>query len=190
MILAYAYGLRTPLITGLVLLEAFIAAEILLVSGSAWYNLPSRPENFMLGGALILLLPPVILGRHPPGFPVLYRMLGLAGLLIPTLVLSQNGDLSHLRRWADTVQTCYMLFGFAAGAVAIWFGLARRLKDLVYGGSFFLAVFLYAQYLEWWWDWMPKYLFFLIVAATAVAAVSVMKRLRWAMGAADDGAGQ
>jgi predicted RND superfamily exporter protein len=31
---------------------------------------------------------------------------------------------------------------------------------------------------DWWWDWMPKYLFFLVIGLISVALLVVFKRLR------------
>jgi hypothetical protein len=63
-------------------------------------------------------------------------------------------------------------------AAAIWFGIARRFKEAVYTGTFFFVVLLFLEFVEWWWDWMPRYLFFLIVALTSVAVMIGLRRLR------------
>jgi hypothetical protein len=34
------------------------------------------------------------------------------------------------------------------------------------------------KFVDWWWDWMPKYLFFLIVGLTALALLWAFRRLR------------
>ena len=35
-----------------------------------------------------------------------------------------------------------------------------------------------SNYVVWWWELMPKYLFFLVLGLTAVLVLLVMKRLR------------
>ncbi len=32
-------------------------------------------------------------------------------------------------------------------------------------GNVFFTIFLYTKFYDWWWDWMPKYLFFLLPTA-------------------------
>ena len=39
-------------------------------------------------------------------------------------------------------------------------------------------IFLYTKFFDWWWDVMPKYLFFLVLGLTAVLLLVVMRRLR------------
>jgi hypothetical protein len=37
---------------------------------------------------------------------------------------------------------------------------------------------LFVKYVDWWWDWMPRYLFFLVVGATALAVLVLFSRAR------------
>jgi len=41
-----------------------------------------------------------------------------------------------------------------------------------------LVVFLFTRLYHWWWDWMPKYLFFAAIGALGIALVLIFKRLR------------
>ena len=82
---------------------------------------------------------------------------------------------------ADAVRILYQVLGFGGSAGIIWLGIARRRKELVYGGSTAFIALLYSEFTAWWWDWMPKYLFFLIVGASAVVVVLILKRLRAAV---------
>ena len=45
-------------------------------------------------------------------------------------------------------------------------------------GSVFFTIYLYTKFFDWWWEWMPKYLFFLVVGLVAVLLLSVLRRLR------------
>ena len=40
------------------------------------------------------------------------------------------------------------------------------------------CIFLYTKFYDWWWDWMPKYIFFLVMGLAAVLLLVVFKRLR------------
>jgi len=40
------------------------------------------------------------------------------------------------------------------------------------------VLFLYTKFYQWWWGWMPKYLFFLLIGLTAILALLILKRLR------------
>ncbi|MGH7164243.1 MAG: DUF2157 domain-containing protein, partial [Nitrospiraceae bacterium] len=37
---------------------------------------------------------------------------------------------------------------------------------------------LYTKFFDWWWDWMAKYLFFLLLGLIAVLLLLVFQRLR------------
>jgi hypothetical protein len=42
----------------------------------------------------------------------------------------------------------------------------------------FFVIFLYTKFFDWWWEVMPKYLFFLVLGLTAVLLLFIMRRLR------------
>ena len=45
-------------------------------------------------------------------------------------------------------------------------------------GIVFFVIFLYTKFYEWWWEIMPKYLFFLVIGLTAVLILLILNRLR------------
>jgi uncharacterized membrane protein len=45
-------------------------------------------------------------------------------------------------------------------------------------GVTFFVIFLYTKFYNWWWEVMPKYLFFLVVGLSAVLLLFVFRRLR------------
>jgi hypothetical protein len=48
----------------------------------------------------------------------------------------------------------------------------------------FFLIFLYTKFFDWWWNWMPKYLFFFVLGLTAVLFLVTLRRLRAHGGAA------
>jgi hypothetical protein len=88
------------------------------------------------------------------------------------------GSLSYLALEERSIEIAYQLLGFALSAAAIWLGIAARWREVVYSGTFFFVALLFLEFVNWWWAWMPRYLFFLIVALTSVAVVIGLKRLR------------
>ena len=63
-------------------------------------------------------------------------------------------------------------------AAAIWIGVRREWRETVNVGVVFFVLFLYVRYFDWWWDSMPKYLFFLLLGLTAVAILLILRRAR------------
>ncbi|HNO64232.1 MAG TPA: hypothetical protein PKJ44_09610 [Thauera aminoaromatica] len=68
------------------------------------------------------------------------------------------------------------LTGFVTSALAIWFGARRAWNDMVNTGIVFLMLFRYTKLFDRWWDIMPKWLFFLVVALAAILVLRVLRR--------------
>lgn len=60
----------------------------------------------------------------------------------------------------------------------IWLGVRREWADVVNTGLSFFVIFLYTKLFDWWWESMPKYLFFLVLGLSAVLILLVLRRLR------------
>ena len=49
---------------------------------------------------------------------------------------------------------------------------------MVNTGVTFFVIFIYTKFFDWWWDVMPKYLFFLVLGLVAILSLVILKRLR------------
>ena len=94
------------------------------------------------------------------------------------LALSEWGAHSYLTIDTRIVEVTYEFVGLASCAGAIWLGILRQWDGVVNMSSVFFAIFLLCRLYHWWWDWLPKYLFFAIVGATAILLVLGFKRVR------------
>jgi len=54
----------------------------------------------------------------------------------------------------------------------------RRHREVLNLGAAFFAIFLITRFVAWWWEWMPKYLFFFLVRAIALGLLTAFRRLR------------
>src|SRR5262249_21659227 len=115
--------------------------------------------------------------RHP-SFPPIYRVFGAVGVFVPVLILSNWGSGSRLNWEAHTVQGFYQIAGFTLSAALVWLGVRRGWKDAVNTGLTSFVVFLYAKLFDWWWDSMPKSLFFFVLALIALLILVVLRRVR------------
>jgi hypothetical protein len=183
LLLAYSCGSRLLLQAGIVCLMGFIAARVGAWGGSYWLDLGDRPENFLPAGALLFVLPSVVSHDRFPGFAPILRVYGLLGLFLPMLVLSFAGFLSYIDAEAGTIRATYQVAGFALGAATAWLGIRRGWPAVFNTGVTFFVIFLYTKFFEWWWDWMPKYLFFLVIGLSAILVLFILQRLRGARSA-------
>ncbi len=171
---------------GVVVLVAYLPAFALSLAGYSWKAVVERPELVALPAALGLI---TILGKGEggkgegeSGKGALDRWLTLPRELVPwaravlllvvlgtILVLSATGAVSVLPFDENAIKVVYQLSAVVAAIVTIGAGLRYGLRDVVVIGSLFTGAFLLVRFVDWWWDWMPKYLFFLILAAVALA---------------------
>ena len=180
-LLAYAYELRLLQVAGILCLCAFIAARVGTWSGMYWIYFGERPENFFPAALLILLVPVAFDQSRFAGFAATYRIWGMLALFLPMLVLANWGSTSYLDLDPDLVQGLYQTLAFAGTAGFIWLGTRRDWKEVSNTGVALFVIFLYTKLFDWWWDWMPKYIFFLLMALAAVLLLIVFKRLRGAI---------
>ena len=174
MVIGYAYGLRLPLAAGLVCLLLWIAARVGTWSGMPWASSLEFPEHHLLAGLVVLAVPFVF--KHE--LDRVYRLAGLLAVLVALFWLAVEPNDSRLPLDLENVKVLYHVLAFVIPAAAIALGLWRRWGDMVYIAATFFVIHLYARFFDWWFDWMPKYLFFLILGLTAVAALFVLMRLR------------
>jgi uncharacterized membrane protein len=178
LLLAYASNTRLLLAAGILCLAGYLSAQMGTWSGCYWLHFGERPENF-LPAALLLFLAPTIFCHHRfSGFQTIYRVFAMLLAFIPLLILANWGAISYLDLAADTVEVLYQIAGFTLSGAAIWLGIRRNWPEVVNTGNVFFTIFLYTKFYDWWWQWLPKYLFFLIIGLTAILMLLILKRLR------------
>ncbi|MGB5540431.1 MAG: DUF2157 domain-containing protein [Gammaproteobacteria bacterium] len=177
LLLAYAYELRLLLVAGLTSLMAWLSATVGTWSGCYWLSFGERPENFILAGVLMFAFG--WCGRERTrNFAALYRVYGLLVVFIAILVLANWGQISYLPLANGTIENLYQVSGFVVAGLAIWLGIRRHWPGVVNLGSTFFVLYLYTRLFDWWWDWMPKYLFFLLLGLVAILLLLVLRRMR------------
>ena len=118
--------------------------------------------------------------NHPAYWAfIVHRASGiLLALFLPMLVLAHWGAGSYLDYSISRIEAAYQLLGFVVAAAVIWLGVRRDWADVVNTGLTFFVIFLYTKLFDWWWEIMPKWLFFLVLGLVAVLLLTVFKRLR------------
>ncbi|MEN8258523.1 MAG: DUF2157 domain-containing protein [Thermodesulfobacteriota bacterium] len=177
-LLAYASDARLLLAAGIICFAGYLSAQMGTWSGCYWIHFGERPENFFPAALLLFLIPMFFSHHRFSGFQPIYRVFAMLLFFIPVLILSNWGAISYLYLSRDAVEIIYQVAGFVVSAAAIWFGIRRNWPDLVNTGNVFFTIFLYTKFYDWWWKWMPKYLFFLVIGLTAMLMLLILKRLR------------
>lgn len=175
---AYAYGLRLMLGAGLVLVCAWIAALVLHFRGFSWVELMQSSRLLIPGAALIYAVPWLTRGRGPEGFDLVFQLCGAGLGLFALLLQSAVGDLCCGGAAPGTIAAAYQLAGLLIAVAVVTHGLRLGRPALVNMGAGAFIVFLFVRLHSWWWDWMPKYLFFLVLGLIAFALLLVFRRIR------------
>lgn len=177
-LLAYRYDLRLLLAAGICCVIAWVSARVGAFGGVYWLSAGEWPEHYFPVGALLLAVPMLISHRRFAGFETIYRVFGLLCLLVPMLILGHWGRGSHLDIDPWLIEGGYQVTGFVVSALAIWMGARRSWNDMVNTGIVFFVLLLYTKFFDWWWAIMPKWLFFLVLALSAILVLVVLRRLR------------
>jgi hypothetical protein len=177
-LLAYACDARLLVAAGIISLTCFLSARMGTWSGCYWIYFGERPENFLPAAVIIFILPLFINHRRFSGFDAIYRVFAMLVFFIPVLILANWGSASYLDMSNDHIEVLYQLGGFVFSALAIWLGIRKNWPEVVNTGNVFFVILIYTKFYDWWWDWMPKYLFFFVIGLTATAALFIFKRLR------------
>lgn len=178
LLLAYLCQSRLLLAAALICLMGFIAARCGTWSGVYWLDVGERPENFFPAAVLIFLVPLVFEQHRYDGFAAIYRVFGLLALFLPMLVMANWGGSSYLPFAPHKLESLYQLLGFVCAALAIWLGARQEWPEVVNTGLTFFVIFLYTKFFDWWWEVLPKYLFFLVLGLGAVAILLFLRYLR------------
>ncbi len=178
LLLAYACDIRLLLGAAILCFTAWLSAQTGTWGGAYWLDFGGRPENFFPAALLLFFLPQCLQHRRHPDFASVYRVFGLLCLLLPVLVLSNAGFISYLPFAPNYIEGGYQLAGFLLSAAVIWLGIRQHWNDTFNTGNVFFVIFLYTKFFDWWWDSLPKYLFFFLLGLMAMGLLLVFKRLR------------
>lgn len=176
-ILAYGYRIRLLLLASLVCGTIYLAALPMKWSGGPWENFPESPENLLLPGVVLIGCSFASIHRTAPRFAEIYRLLGLLLLAIGLFALAAGVESRYLRLDPKSVRVGYEIAGFAVAGAALFWGFRRNWLEWTYGGALFLLALIYLRFFLWWWELFPRWLFFLVSGAVAVALGLTLKRL-------------
>ena len=182
--LAYGYGLRLLLLTALVSGGVWVAGSLVVLGGYFWSELFVWRESLLPAAGVA-----VALGFFPrtglrEGFGVVYRLFGLIFFFWIVVLYAAFGNGSVLPLSTSSVEAVYQVVGFAAAALVIWAGIRRQWNDVTYTGVTAFTILLFIKATDWWWDWMPRWLFFLVLGGMAVGVMLVLKRVKAHVGGA------
>lgn len=178
LILAYACNIRLLLVAAILCFFAFIAARVGTWSGVYWLYMGEYPENFLLPTLLLFWLPSFISQERFHGFTSIYHVFSMLGFFLVLLIMSNWGDGSYLTIHPDLIEGLYQVAGFLFSALAIAYGIRFSLSHVTATGNTFFMLFLYSKFFDWWWETLPKSIFFLLIGLASLLILVIFQRLR------------
>lgn len=175
--LASAYGFRLVLAASLVALAIAAAASTLWLGGSVWTAVFERLDPLGVAGAGLLILAPHV-GAAARGFEATTRLVGLILAYGVAMVLSMSGEASMLPFSAAVVKGVFQVIVLLTATAGIVVGLRAGRRETWITAATTLLLFLLTRYSDWFWDLLPRYAFFLILAGLTFVALFVLGRVR------------
>ncbi len=177
-LLAYRFRLRLLQAAGIVCLIGWIATGIGSLNGLPRDAFIERPETFFAAALVLFAVPQAIDHSRHPGFATFYRIAGAWTLFGPMLFLAGSGHLSYLEMPDWQVEGLYQALGFLGTAALIVWAVRRQWPAVANTGMLLFTVFCIVKAFDWWWEWMPRSVFFLLMGLLAMALLWAFKRLR------------
>ena len=178
LIVAYHLGLRLLLLAGLLCILAYISATVGTMWGIYWFAFFERPENFIVAGSLMVAIPHIFKHRHYNNFPWFYHLVGSLSIFIALFIMGLCGSCSYMLWDYETLELIYQTLGLVGAGIVIWMGIHFSDVRVTNIGATFFTIFLYTKFFDWWWELMPKYLFFFIISVISLGLLSVFKKMR------------
>jgi len=172
--IAWPWRFVLPFGLGVLSLACYAAALAFWWSGVAWASVIERPEPLMLTATALLPMTSRAPRELATGARAILMMLALG----PLLLLSGVAELSLLAWTASTIRLVYQVAAALVAVAVIAAGVRRSQDDVILIGSLFAGAFLLTRFVDWWWDWMPRYLFFFVLAVVALAWIWALRVLR------------
>jgi hypothetical protein len=179
----HGYGFRLPALAGIGLLGWWLLGMLASATGGTWRYPLDVPERIVATGVALFAVGALVpLARRE--LPPLLRVTGLAGAFLPMLVLSASGRENGLGLPARTAEIGYQLATLAASAAVILLGVRRGWRECVAGGATAFILLALVKSVDWLWDWIPRWLYFLLLGLAALCVVLVLRRVRLGRSAA------
>lgn len=175
--LALPYGFRLILAAAVTALTVALPGTLVQAAGIPWIVVLDHPE-MPLAGAVVATLTALPLSRVSPSLGETARLTAVAIALLALLALSTEASLS-LMPWPERlVEGLYQAVALVAGVAVLAAAIRSGDGWLANLAAGFLTLFLIGRFYDWFFDVLPRYAFFLGLAALAFAWVLGLRRLR------------
>jgi hypothetical protein len=175
--LALPYGFRFLLGLALVAFLLALSGSVFQAAGVPWTAALEFPEPLTLAAFLLLIVAPRFGAIRRP-FAGVTRTVALALGFFGLLLLSSAGQASLLPTPARISELIYQGVILLVSAIALTIGISRQWRETVYIAAGTLTLFLFGRFVDWFWDVVPRFAFFLLLAGIAFGWLLALRRIR------------
>jgi uncharacterized membrane protein len=175
--LGHGHAFRGPGLAGVALLAWWLVMMLAEATGGTWRDPLRALEHAVLAGGALFAVG-TLTRSGPPEMPPLYRLVGLLVAFVPMLLLATSGDLSGLGLARRTTELLFQCLTLASSVAAIVIGVRLGWIESLLAGTVAFLMLAVIKSVDWFWDWMPRYLYFLLLGLVALLVVLVLRRWR------------
>ncbi len=176
--LAYCYRLGLPLLGGIGMIGGWLWSLAAITRGLWWRDGINSMEPLLAMGVVCMVMPRLL--PRPASFAPIWRGTGALALAVALLALGQEPQANSAFQSVDrnVLEGIYQLAGAIVFSWLIVTGLRRESRSITIIGTAFLMMFLLFRLHAWFWNYLPKWLFFLLVGVLAVLVLLLLRQLR------------
>ncbi len=175
--LALAYRFSLILAMSLCAMIAALSGSLFQASGYVWTHIFEDLDVLTMTAFGSTLLAPQLRQRER-GFALVTRLVGFGVALLGLLIMSTSGDSSLLPISNRTTELVYQGVILVVCVTLLVIGIRRRWNETVRLAAGMLTLFLLVRYIDWFWDSLPNYVFFAMLAGIALAWLLALRRIR------------
>jgi hypothetical protein len=179
--LALPYGFRVILAGALLALLAALTGSMFQAAGMPWTLVAEYPE-IVTGAALALTVLAPRLQQVHASFGAVTRLVAFGVAFCGLLLLSTAGQASLLPVAAHVTRLVYQGVMLVLSVATLGLAIRRQWLETVYLSAGALTLFLFVRFVDWFWEALPRYLFFLLLAGVALTWLLALRRLRRRLG--------
>ena len=174
---AVSYGFRLVFALSLAVSVVAMASVFFAGGGVPWPVLFNRLEPFTGAAFALLVLSPHV-APLGDGFDNTARHTALVLLLGALFMLANVSGLSLLAFAPSTAQIVYQVVFVPLSIALLWRALRTGDSRGATLTAVAFALFILVRYFDWFWDWIPAWAFFVVLAGMAFASIALLRRVR------------
>jgi hypothetical protein len=175
--LALPYGFRLIFGGALVAMLIALAGSVFQAGGIPWTQAIESPEMITAGAFTMFVLARRLTSGRASFAPVT-RAVALTIGFVGLLFLSVAGSASLLPLASGVTELLYQAALLVISTIVLTIAVRKQWAESVYVAAAALTLFIVTRFFDWFWDAIPRFVFFLLLAILAFGWLFALRRVR------------